>query len=299
MPTVSVIIPTYNRRDRLSQAIASVLAQTWTDFEVLVVDDQSPDDTGAFVGGLGDSRIRYLRMERNGGPSACRNRGLKEAKGRFAAFLDDDDRWEPEKLARQLEAVEGTENPICFTGVSYLEGERKHEPPQPGYDGRAKLGDALFLKGCVFFLSSLLVNRERATEIGFDEGLRQHEDWLFLLRLEAAGGRLIHVPKPLTIMARDDERDGLSDRYEIPVVRKWLDLAAPHLSADALASYRANVFARYLLRAGRIKEAVSCLADARKRGIITTRRMVGVFAFAASPALQRHWLRRARMARSA
>ena len=101
-PTVSVIIPTYNRAHLLPRALESVLAQTFEDLEVLVVDDGSTDGTEAVVTGY-DDRVRYLRQPQNAGVSAARNRGLREARGEFVAFLDSDDEWFPEKLARQVE----------------------------------------------------------------------------------------------------------------------------------------------------------------------------------------------------
>ena len=98
MPDVSVIIPTYDRSEFLRTAIASVLAQTLQDFEIIVVDDASADDTQEVVGNLDDGRIRYIRHEINKGVAATRNTGVLNSKGKYIAFLDDDDKWFPEKL---------------------------------------------------------------------------------------------------------------------------------------------------------------------------------------------------------
>ncbi|MCW5873254.1 MAG: glycosyltransferase family 2 protein [Anaerolineales bacterium] len=100
-PKVSVIIPTFNRAGMVQQAIASVLAQTYTDFECIVVDDGSPDDTQASLQPLvAAGRIRYVRQA-NAGLSAARNHGIRVARGAYITFLDDDDLYEPEKLAQQ------------------------------------------------------------------------------------------------------------------------------------------------------------------------------------------------------
>ncbi|MEO8325327.1 MAG: glycosyltransferase family 2 protein, partial [Nitrospirota bacterium] len=106
MPRVSVIIPTYRRPDFLRRAIGSVLTQTFEDFELLIVDDASPDNTGQVVKGIADERIRYCRNEINKGGAASRNRGIKEAQSPYIAFLDDDDEWLPQKLALQVELLD-------------------------------------------------------------------------------------------------------------------------------------------------------------------------------------------------
>ena len=100
-PRVSVVIPTYNRADVIGEAVASVLAQDLPELEVLVVDDGSADGTRAAVEAVRDPRVRYLHQE-NGGPAAARNHGIREAQSQLVAFLDDDDRWRPNKLSRQL-----------------------------------------------------------------------------------------------------------------------------------------------------------------------------------------------------
>jgi len=91
--TVSVIIPTYNRAHLVGRAIRSVLNQTYQDFEIIVVDDCSTDNTEEIVKGFNDHRIRYMRHDRNRGGSAARNTGIKASQGKYIAFLDSDDEW--------------------------------------------------------------------------------------------------------------------------------------------------------------------------------------------------------------
>jgi glycosyltransferase involved in cell wall biosynthesis len=107
MPLISVIIPTYNTALLIGRTLRSVLEQTGNpDFEILVIDDCSTDDTLSVVSSLADARIRVFRQERNQGPSAARNRGLREAKGIYCAFLDGDDFWEPEFLNETVSFLE-------------------------------------------------------------------------------------------------------------------------------------------------------------------------------------------------
>ena len=100
MPEVSVIIPTYNSARYMTAAVDSVLAQTFTDYEILVIDDGSTDETEAVMGRYGPPVL--LLPQRNGGVSVARNRGLEASRGRYVAFLDADDTWLPNKLERQL-----------------------------------------------------------------------------------------------------------------------------------------------------------------------------------------------------
>ena len=98
--TVSAIIPTYNRANIVIRAIQSVLNQTYQNFELLVIDDGSQDNTEEIVTGIHDNRIKYIRHEKNKGVAAARNTGIEAAKGEFIAFLDSDDEWLPNKLKR-------------------------------------------------------------------------------------------------------------------------------------------------------------------------------------------------------
>jgi glycosyltransferase involved in cell wall biosynthesis len=103
-PRVSVIIPAYNRAETITTAIRSVQAQSIGDWELLVVDDASTDNTVAVVESILDPRIRLLRQTTNGGPSVARQTGVDAASGEFVALLDSDDEWLPEKLAKQLQS---------------------------------------------------------------------------------------------------------------------------------------------------------------------------------------------------
>jgi glycosyltransferase involved in cell wall biosynthesis len=117
METVSVIIPTYNRAELISQAIDSVLAQTVPAHEIIVADDGSTDDTAAVVAAYGD-RVRYLALPHRGQPAATRNAGIRAATGVLLAFLDSDDLFLPDKLARQIAALAQTP----AAGVVYSNG---------------------------------------------------------------------------------------------------------------------------------------------------------------------------------
>ena len=120
-PKVSVVIPTYNRADKVRKSVESVLAQSFTDLEVIVVDDGSSDETGQALQNAFGDRIRYY-FQPNQGVSVARNRGIDEARGEWIAFLDSDDLWEREKLEWQLKALKqfGPECGACYTDVRFF-----------------------------------------------------------------------------------------------------------------------------------------------------------------------------------
>ena len=167
MPTVSVIIPTCNRRPRLQEAIASVLAQTSPADELIVIDDGSTDDTAAWMQALAanPSRpvVRYLRQD-NAGPAAARNRGIAAAGGEWIALLDDDDVWLPTKLERQRAIL-------------------SHRP------GLDLLGVASDLMRNRFTTSGVLLRRDAFNAVGgFREDMRCCEDYDLWLRIAARHG---------------------------------------------------------------------------------------------------------------
>lgn len=115
---VSVIMPSYNTEAYIKKAIESVLSQTYPYWELIIVDDGSTDDTDAIVNSfLKDSRIKYLKNETNNGAAVSRNRALREAKGKWIAFLDSDDIWHPEKLEKQIAFM--VDNGYAFTYTDY------------------------------------------------------------------------------------------------------------------------------------------------------------------------------------
>ncbi|MDR7496584.1 MAG: glycosyltransferase family 2 protein, partial [Armatimonadota bacterium] len=121
VPTVSVIIPTYNRAHMVPRAIHSVLAQTFADFELLVVDDASTDGTEEIVRGIADPRLRYIWRPANGGVSAAQNTGLAAARGEFISILHSDDEYLPVKLEVQVPLLRATDAGAVMGAVTIVE----------------------------------------------------------------------------------------------------------------------------------------------------------------------------------
>jgi glycosyltransferase involved in cell wall biosynthesis len=188
-PTVSVVLPTRNRAAMLLRAIASVVAQTCGDFELIVVDDASTDDTAARLAGVADPRLRCLVNDVAGGGPRARNRGIAAARGRFVAFLDDDDEWLPQKLQRQLEVFErGSAGLGLVQGGSEVvaSGSGRVVHTVVPLVGRAVRPED-FLDEIDFTTSVVMIRRSCLDEVGgFDETLAGAQDRDLWIRLAGA-----------------------------------------------------------------------------------------------------------------
>jgi GalNAc5-diNAcBac-PP-undecaprenol beta-1,3-glucosyltransferase len=188
-PTISVVIPTYKRATLVPRAINSVLQQTYQDFEIIVVDDCSPDNTQDAVMAISDRRIRYLRHDINKGLPAGRNTGIDAARGEYIAFLDDDDEWHPDKLEVQLKAIKGYDAVLSGALINNM---------------RVKLHRRIVVtvddlrKGNEFDPSSLLAKTSVLRDLRFDESLRQGEDWDAFIRI-AQKYSIGYVAEPLLL----------------------------------------------------------------------------------------------------
>lgn len=211
MPWVSIIIPTYNRRDFLREAIRSVLEQSFRDFELIVVDDGSDDGTREMIQREFPGLLTYLYQE-NQGVSRARNRGLKLAQGEFVAFLDSDDLWLPRKLERQMAFMQShPEAQICYTDEIWIRRRVRVNPKKK----HAKYSGWIYprcLPLCIISPSSALMRRGLLEEVGgFDEELPVCEDYDLWLRISAR--HPIHFLPEKLIVKRGGHQDQLSRRW--------------------------------------------------------------------------------------
>jgi hypothetical protein len=181
---VSVVIPTRDRRRLLAMTLKSVLRQRSVHLEVIVVDEASTDGTPSFVAAMRDPRISLIRHDEPRGPSAARNDGAARARGEWLAFVDDDDVWAPDKLARQLAAARSARSEWVYAGVvnvgPALEVVSGRPPPSPREVVAALPGSNMVPGGS----SNVAVLREVAHEVGgFDERFGLCEDWELWARL--------------------------------------------------------------------------------------------------------------------
>lgn len=189
MPQVSVIIPSYNRARMVSRAIQSVLDQTLEDFELIVVDDASIDNTEEVVRAYGDPRVKYFRHEVNRGAGAARNTGSRLAGGEYLTFLDSDDEWLPTKLEKQVEAFQTNAHGLNNLGVVLTGRARKVKATgeviavkKDTYWG--ELAEQVFLRQVNGGYMTFMTRRETFLQTGmFDEQLPACQDWDLLVRL--------------------------------------------------------------------------------------------------------------------
>lgn len=195
-PSVSIIMPVHGTEKFLAQAVQSVLDQTFDDFELIVLDDESPGDPAGVLAAFHDPRIRYLRHD-NRGPAYTRNRGVRESRGRYIAFLDSDDAWVPDKLAKQVEVFRTRRDvDVVYTQrITMDEDGAETDGFRPRLHGGFILQE-IYVDNCIC-MSSAMLRREVFNIVGFiDENLRMSEDFDFWLRV-AAGHRFEAIGEPL------------------------------------------------------------------------------------------------------
>jgi glycosyltransferase involved in cell wall biosynthesis len=276
VPDVSVILPTRDRSRRLTLALGSALAQRDVTLEVLIVDDGSTDDTDRILSRISDPRVRCRRNAAPEGVSAARNVAISDARGRWIAFLDDDDVWAPTKLTRQLNSMRSSRRAWSYVGTVIVDDELRvlsGAPPPPPDEVARLLERYNSVPGSA---SSVVVETDALSIAGsFDEQLTSSEDWDMWIRLSRAGPA-DHVRSPLVAVSyhgsnASRDTDGMlrqlfvvADRYGIAVDRvrhyRWGAWQAmlEHRRVDAVRYYARAVRAG---DAGSLVRAMIALMD--------------------------------------
>jgi glycosyltransferase involved in cell wall biosynthesis len=250
VPTFTIVIPTYGRPEFLAEAISSVLAQSFTDFECVVVDDASPEPASLPP----DPRLRLIRRECNGGPPAARNTGIDAARGEYVAFLDDDDVWEPGRLEHAIEAHERAPIAVCLQSTIGA-----HEATMR----RVLEGDVsdVLLDGIIPHLGATTVERTRV--LRFDERYEASDDVEWWLRMVRAGLHVAtasYVGLLYRVHAGYRPRTGAEKRLAngYMLLREHEDWFADHPRAKAFRFKRMGLYAS---RLGHRREALALLAS--------------------------------------
>jgi glycosyltransferase involved in cell wall biosynthesis len=260
---ISVIIPTYNRAWCLARAVESVLNQNFSDYELIVVDDGSNDETDLVLAPYGDA-LRVIRQP-NRGVSAARNAGIKAARGRWIALLDSDDHWLPDKLKAQIDWL--TAHPdyrICQTEEIWIRDGRRVNPKKR----HRKHGGDIFercLPLCLVSPSAVMIDRRLLDEVGgFDEDLPACEDYDLWLRI-ACSHPIGLVDAPL-IIKTGGHADQLSrapelDKYRIQALAKILRSgrlsSTQYTAALEILTAKVKVYAGGCRKRGREKDALA------------------------------------------
>ncbi|HZC45776.1 MAG TPA: glycosyltransferase [Candidatus Acidoferrum sp.] len=264
-PRVSVIIPVYNRADKIGRALQSVFAQTFTDYEIVVVNDGSTDDTASVLASYGE-KIRVV-SQANRGLSGARNAGIAVSRGEYVALLDDDDQWLPERLARCVQVLDA--DPDCvlvYTDLLKVDADgRPLSGPFGSPDGIESPTMEHMLDHPWNVVPSRIMVRRAVLERcgGFDERLRAYEDRFFTLRAREHGHfRLV----PAVLLHKDTRPDYPKVLEREPQCVLFIELVRQRYGLSArgyIKEYR-HKRARLMNRLGRELMAQERPAEARR-----------------------------------
>ncbi len=275
-PLVTVVIPAYNASGTIRRAIDSVLAQTFTDYEIVVVDDGSKDTTAEIVAGYQNEKIKLFRLAANQGSSAATNRAIAEASGELIAFLDADDEWLPSKLAKQVELLRGNPAAVmvsCGCRIIDPQGTLLREfgmPPdlEKSEVWRGLLAATFVAKPCV------VARAEALRQVGpFDTTLVTAEDQDMWIRLSMAGPvefvreflTTVHVTDGSLTMVHAERMD----KYVLPMIDRHIAMHRHLLSkaeVDTVLGTRYTLVGRNLYNAGARLRGARLIFKAIARG---------------------------------
>ncbi|MBQ0054835.1 MAG: glycosyltransferase family 2 protein [Synergistaceae bacterium] len=207
---VSVIMPSYNTAEYIGESIKSVFAQTYENWELIIVDDCSTDSTDGIVAGFNSDKIRYFKNEKNSGAAVSRNKALREAKGRWIAFLDSDDIWEPLKLEKQIRFMEEngyacsfTDYRICLNGkwMPYIN-------TAPNIVGKVRLYNY-----CYFSTITVMYDREKIGLIQIAD-LRKNNDYAMWLQI-VSKSKFYRLPECLSYYIKHNDSVSGGSKYKL------------------------------------------------------------------------------------
>lgn len=230
-PLVSVIIPAHNRAGLLPRAIKSILSQTYDNYEIVVADDCSTDNTGEVIKSFKDKRIVYVRHDRNRGANAARNTGVRLAKGCFIAFLDSDDEYLPRKLEKTVEVLKESlpDVGVAYSSVLRTRGRGLIKCLDRGISGNIYMQELLANYVCI---DTALIKKECFSKELFDENLPGYQDWDLFIRM-ARHYKFIYIDEPLAIWHHEDTRERISGNLRAVIVanKRFLEKYAEDLKA--------------------------------------------------------------------
>ena len=265
MPTLSIIVPAYNAERTIVQTIASVQKQTFSDFELIVINDGSSDQTLQLLHSVADERLRIFSYE-NGGVCVARNRGISHATGEFIAFIDADDLWTPDKLELQLAALQ--QHPkagVAYSWTHFINEQGKPISASPPIFFEGNVYAKLLVRDFIYSGSNTLIRRQAIESVGeFDSACAGCGDWDYWLRL-AARWPFVVVPKHQILYRRSSS--SMSSNIEkmkqqaLISLEKAYRMAPPELqhlrnqSVISFHNYCADLHLRYSTNIGGVNEA--------------------------------------------
>ena len=193
---ISVIIPTYNRRNVIMKSVESVLGQTYKNLELIIVDDASTDETYQLFENIYDKRLKYLRYEKNQGACYARNYGVDHAVGEYIAFQDSDDIWHPTKLEEEMHLLIDDNSDIVFCGMNRRDSRHTFYYPATDIDLSGNIVEQI-LTDNVISTQTMLMKRKVLDDIKFDVSFKRFQDWDFSLQAALNNYKISYLKKAL------------------------------------------------------------------------------------------------------
>src|SRR5579862_6693807 len=246
---VSAVIPTRNRPEFVVNAVLSALRQTHPCMEIIVVIDGEDPATKECLACIHDSRLRVIPRAVNVGGAEARNIGVRAARGKWIAFLDDDDEWHPEKTSLQLAAAHSAESafPVVSSKVLVRTPSIDFVAPRRSYKARQPVSEHLFCRKdfadgpYAMQTSTLLVPRDLMLLVPFRRGLKRHQDWDWMLRASIHPGISFHViSAPLTVFRVGDNRPSVGRALDWEFSLEWAREMRSHFTPQAYSFFVAT-----------------------------------------------------------
>ena len=211
---VSIIMPSYNTARFIEETVQSVLCQTYTNWELIIVDDCSTDNTDEVVSKFDDNRIKYIKNEKNSGAAVSRNRALREAKGKWIAFLDSDDIWLPEKLELQIEFMK--KNNYYFSYTGYCEIDEQSQPLGVSVTGPKKITKTGMYNYCWPGCLTVMYDAEKIGLVQIEDIKKNNDYAMWLKACHKADCYLLDKE-----LARYRKRSGSISNHSYTALVKW------------------------------------------------------------------------------
>jgi len=239
-PLVSIIVPTFNREKLILRALESIFTQTYPNIEIIIVDDNSSDNTEGVVKELNRKNIKYFKHTQNTGGGGARNTGIVNANGTFLTFLDSDDEYVNDKIEIQVSYFLDSkcdDKTILFAPVIMNDGKQSVILPQYRDIKDLNIIDYIFVEEGLIQTNTIFLKSNFAKEVLFDNTLRKHQDYDFVLRASKLGAKFQMSEKPLTIWYTDFRTDRMGRKSEYEYSYNWLQKNRSSFSTQAYAKF--------------------------------------------------------------
>jgi len=287
MPFFSVVIPTYNRAHSVQLTLDACWRQSDGDFEIILIDDGSVDNTAAVIADIRDPRLRYIRQQ-NSGPAAARNHGMREARGQFIAFLDSDDIWFPEHLASVRTAVNRGHD-FVYSQVIVDRGVNRYwVKPDRAMHAEEDIFDYLYKAGAFIQTSTIVISRALADKVSWNENVTYGDNDQFAVDLFKAGVLPCMLDRSHTLYCDVMNPDALSklslfggNSSSYTNFFDWIATQRKHMSAETWLAFQAHHQSPALARSAP-GQSLGLIWRAYRAGVIshkaTARQLLQTFA---------------------